>query len=132
MTDDTIHPRQIEAQQKAVEIAEGRARNAALIAHAQGLGVRFVEVDPQISSMELSTKPPKAGRLTVAYREDRRNIVLISTAICHPGDKFDKRMGRAIAAANMLDAHYIQLRKPTSFNGSLKRWIQHTFMQYGE
>lgn len=132
MSDDTIHPRQAEAQEKARVVAAKRQAAADIIATAREHGIRFVEVDPQTSSMEFTTKPPKAGRLTVAFIEERRNIVTVSTAICHPGDKFDKRTGRAVAALNMIEGHFIQLRKPTSFHGSTKRWVQHTFMQYGE
>jgi hypothetical protein len=132
MSDDTIHPRQAEAQEKARGVAAQRQAAAEIIARAHQDGIRFVEVDPQNSSMELTTKPPKAGRLTVAFLEERRNIVIVSTAICHPGDKFDKRTGRAVAALNMLEGRFIQLRKPTGFHGSTKRWVRHTFMQYGE
>ena len=133
MTDDTIHPQQVIAQAKAAEVAAMRSQHAAIISHANSIGIRFVEVDPTTGMMEEgSNKPPKSGRLTVAYMEDRRNIVMISTAICHPGDKYDKRTGRAIAAQNMIAGGFIQLRKPTRFNGSLKHWVKHTFMQYGE
>jgi hypothetical protein len=132
MTETTIHPRQAEAQAKAAEVAQVRKSQREIIDMAMMQGVRFVEVDPMNGSMNLDIKPPKSGRLTVAYREDRRNIVMISTAICHPNDKFDKRTGRAIAAANMIADRYILLRKPSSFGGSIKRWIKHTFAQYGE
>lgn len=133
MTDDTIHPQQVIAQKKAADVAAQRSANAAIINHANTVGIRFVEVDPMSGMMDEATnKPPKAGRLTIAYLEDRRNIVMISTAICHPGDKFDKRTGRAIAAQGLLNGQFIQLRKPTRFNGSMKQWIKQTFTQYGQ
>jgi len=132
MTTPTIHPRQAEAQAKAAKVALVRKAQGEIIQFAAEQGIRFVEVDPSTGIMEeSSTKPPKSGRLTIAYVENRRNIVLISTAICHPGDKFDKRTGRAVAALNMFEGSSIQLRKPTSFHGSVKRWIQQTFTQYG-
>jgi hypothetical protein len=132
MSDDTIHPRQAEAQAKAAQVALNRRAAAEIVALAHDQGIRFVEVDPQTSSMEFTSKPPKSGRLTIAFAEERRNIVNIATAICHPNDKFDKRIGRATAALNLLNGQFIQLRKPTSFFGSTKRWLNQTFTQYGQ
>lgn len=131
MTEDAIHPQQVIAQQRAAEKKEARENAATIIMIAQQQGVRFVEVDPETDIMEVTNKPPKAGRLTVAYVQER-NIVMIATAICHPNDKFDKRMGRAFAARALLTGQFIQLRKPTSHKRSTKDWLISTFKQYGE
>jgi hypothetical protein len=99
------------------------------VENAQQEGVRFVEIMPMSGFGEA---PPKAGRMTIAYLQDRRNIVTIATAICHRNDEFDKLTGRAMAALNLSEGHTVQLRKPTRVVASTKAWLESVFRTYGE
>lgn len=60
-------------------------------------------------------------KTTYAYRVTRPaggragRVVHVSTAICHPGDTYSKRLGSAYAAKNMLENKYVALRMPADF-----------------
>lgn len=61
-------------------------------------GIRFVEFPD--------------NRVTFAYRysKGRSSIVEISSALCHPNDRFDSLDGKACALNNMLDDQFIRLK----------------------
>lgn len=120
------HPEAIAAQQRAKQREMERAAERATINEAQKEGINFVEVTP--ASYDFTDKPVTAGRMTVAYRLHGRNIVEVSTAICHRQDDFNKQTGRALAALAMMNGQSILLRKPTLRRPySAKQFVVHTF-----
>lgn len=52
------------------------------------------------------------GRYTFCYRVDKRNVLEISSAIRHPGDKHDPHMGRVVAIKRFTAGHRMHLRMP--------------------
>lgn len=50
--------------------------------------------------------------ITVAYVEDRRDVLMISTAVCAPGDAYNKKIGRNLALDRLRDDRFITLRCP--------------------
>ena len=52
------------------------------------------------------------GCYTFCYRVDKRNVIEVSSAIRHPGDKNDPHMGRMQALARFAAANRMHLRMP--------------------
>jgi hypothetical protein len=52
----------------------------------------------------------QTGGMTVAYRQQRSNsFVEIATAICHPGDGYDRKRGTQVAVEQFLAGHVIRI-----------------------
>ena len=127
MSDSTTHPQAIEAQQRAKERANRREAAKVIVKAAQAQGVHFVDIHPLDYSEPYPYKPSKEGRMTIAYRVDRRNVIAVSTALCHTGDDFDKLEGRARAAVNMSAGHTILMRAPNPRFKSVKNFLLEAF-----
>ena len=124
MSEKTPHPKALEAQAKAQANRDVRAKLKAVVEQATSGGVRFIEIAP----FDFKTgKPAKVGRMTIAYFTDHRNVVAISTALCHPDDHFDKLVGRALAAHEMLSEHFVQLRIPLRKGQTIKTELSEMF-----
>ena len=67
-----------------------------------------------------------AGRYTFCYRVDKRNIIEVSSAICHPGDKHDPHMGRMVALSRFAAANRMHMRVPPGMP-SVRRFLDITF-----
>ena len=52
------------------------------------------------------------GRYTFCYRVDKRNVIEVSSAIRHPGDKNDPHVGRIHALARFAAANRMHMRMP--------------------
>lgn len=131
----TPHPKALEAQEKAQQRAKRRASLKDIVQSCIKEGVHFIEVVPANYDVFDSPKPPKRGRMTIAfapYQNNSRNIFAVSTAICHPDDEFDKLEGRARAGVNMAKGHHILLRKPTGTPLTTKQWLLHKFTEHSE
>lgn len=127
---ESNHPKALEA--KRVSELNRAAREAAklLIQEAQGRGVRFVEIHPEPEHYEAPA--PKRGHMTLAYIEDRRNVLAVASALCHPDDQFDKVKGRIIALRNLMDGRCIALRRPSNALVGTGEWLRGKFRTYGE
>ena len=53
-----------------------------------------------------------SGRYTFCYRIDKRNIIEVSSAICHPDDRHDPHVGRMQALARFIALNRMHLRMP--------------------
>ena len=53
------------------------------------------------------------GRYTFCYRVDKRNVIEVSSAIRHPGDKYDPHVGRIHALARFAAANRMLMRIPS-------------------
>lgn len=62
-------------------------------------------------------KPSKIGRrgFTFAYKIDGDDV-LYSIAICHPKDRFNKKVGKVIAVSKFLDGEYKRMEKSSFFD----------------
>lgn len=67
-----------------------------------------------------------SGRYTFCYRVDKRNIIEVSSAICHPGDKHDPHMGRMVAMSRFAAANRMHMRVPPGMP-SVRRFLDITF-----
>ena len=67
-----------------------------------------------------------SGRYTFCYRIDKRNIIEVSSAICHPGDKHDPHMGRMVAMSRFAAANRMHMRVPPGMP-SVRRFLDITF-----
>lgn len=124
MSEPKPHPAALEAQQKAEKNQIRRAHLKSLVDHATKFGVRFIEIAPYNYEAK---KPSKQGRMTIAYLVHHRNVVMVSTAICHPDDQFDKLQGRAFAASNILNHKAILVRLPIDKNRTIKSILADMF-----
>lgn len=124
MSQLTPHPKAVQAHLAAEAVRKHRAVLKALVAQANAEGVRFVEITPW---NYITNKPAKEGRMTIAYLVHHRNVVMVSTAICHPDDKFDKVQGRALAASNLMGQRAILMRVPVSKGKSMKHALTNLF-----
>lgn len=104
VTAPAIHPKKAEADARKVakqtEYAAMMSARALLIAAIQP---NFLHIPPD-------------GRnpgMTIAWIADRRNIIAVSTALCHPKDNFSKKVGEAYAARSMAQGQAVKLRVPT-------------------
>ena len=68
------------------------------------------------------------GRYTFCYRVDKRNIIEISSAICHPGDKHDPHMGRMVALSRFAAANRMHMRMP-NWCRSPRAFLEFTFSE---
>lgn len=101
------HPKAIEARKNsAVRAFEKERIKRAITTH----GVHF----------------HTSGRYTFCYRVDKRNIIEVSSAICHPGDKHDQHMGRMVALARFAAANRMHMRVPPGMS-SVRRFLDITF-----
>ena len=101
------HPKAREARKKsAIRTFEKEKIKHAISSH----GVHFHE----------------SGRYTFCYRVDKRNIIEISSAICHPGDKHDPHMGRMVALSRFAAANRMHMRVPPGMP-SVRRFLDITF-----
>ena len=87
------HPKAREAREKsAIRTFEKEKIKHAIAAH----GVHFHTV----------------GEYTFCYRVDKRNVIEVSSAIRHPGDKNDPHVGRMHALARFAAVNRMHLRMP--------------------
>ena len=122
----TPHPKALEAQERAEQRAAERTMMKDIVKQATEQGVHFVEIHPyDFSGSRRDPKPARFGRMTIAYVVHRRNVIAVSTSLCHPGDEFDKLFGRARAAIQMANGHHILMRVPAG--ESVKSWLQGAF-----
>ena len=66
------------------------------------------------------------GRYTFCYRIDKRNIIEVSSAICHPDDRHDPHMGRMVALSRFAAANRMHMRVPPGMP-SVRRFLDITF-----
>lgn len=70
------------------------------------------------------------GNYTFCYRVDRRNVVEVASAICHPGDKPDAHQGRVVALERFAAAHRMHLRIPATYGRmGVRRFLDLTFSE---
>ena len=87
------HPKAREAREKsAIRTSEKEKIKRAIAEH----GVHFFAL----------------GHYTFCYRVDKRNVLEISSAIRHPGDKHDPHVGRMQALAHFAASNRMHLRMP--------------------
>ena len=87
------HPKAREAREKsAIRTFEKEKIKHAIAAH----GVHFHTV----------------GEYTFCYRVDKRNVIEVSSAIRHPGDKNDPHVGRMHALARFAAVNRMHMRMP--------------------
>ena len=87
------HPKALEARMNAVIRAAEKAQIKRVIAKH---GVHFHTV----------------GEYTFCYRVDKRNVIEVSSAIRHPGDKHDPHVGRVQALTRFAAANRMHMRMP--------------------
>ena len=93
MNTNTEHPKAREAREKStLRALEKQAIKHVVATH----GVHFFAL----------------GRYTFCYRVDKRNVLEISSAIRHPGDKHDPHMGRMVAMSRFAASNRMHLRMP--------------------
>lgn len=63
---------------------------------------------------------------TFCYRVDKRNVIEISSAIRHPGDKHDPHMGRVVAIERFAAGNRMHLRMPKGYR-SVRSFLNTTF-----
>jgi hypothetical protein len=124
MSETTPHPKAVQAEAAAAASRAHRAVLKKIVEQAHDEGIRFIEIAPWNYN---TNKPSKEGRMTIAYLVHHRNVVMVSTAICHPDDKFDKVQGRALAASNLMGQRAILLRTPVSKGKSMKEALTNMF-----
>ncbi len=90
-----MHPKEFES-------AERRAKKAVLDDYKRQVVMDAAEYDIRFYHGEDGT--------TFAYRCNRRNIWDVSTALLHSRDQYSKREGNFVAAENMFQGRFIQLK----------------------
>ena len=101
------HPKAREAREKAaIRTSEKEKIKHAIATH----GVHFHTV----------------GEYTFCYRVDTRNVIEVSSAIRHPGDKNDPHMGRMVALSRFAAANRMHMRVPPGMP-SVRRFLDTTF-----
>lgn len=68
------------------------------------------------------------GEYTFCYRVDRRNVIEVSSAIRHPGDKNDPHVGRMHALARFAAANRMHMRMPNWYR-SPRAFLDYTFSE---
>ena len=63
---------------------------------------------------------------TFCYRTDKRNVLEVSSAIRHPGDKHDPHMGRVVAIKRFAAGNRMHLRMPKGYS-SVRSFLSSTF-----
>lgn len=66
------------------------------------------------------------GNYTFCFRTDKRNVIEVSSAIRHPGDKHDALMGRMVALERFANAQRMHLRMPKGYS-SVRSFLSSTF-----
>ena len=70
------------------------------------------------------------GNYTFCYRVDRRNVLEVASAICHPSDKPDAHQGRVVALERFAAAHRMHLRIPAIYGRmGVRRFLDLTFSE---
>ena len=69
-----------------------------------------------------------SGRYTFCYRIDKRNIIEVSSAICHPDDRHDPHMGRMVALSRFAAANRMHMRMP-NWCRSPRAFLESTFSE---
>ena len=101
------HPKALASREKAtIRALEKEKIKRAIAAH----GIHFHTSD----------------RYTFCYRVDKRNIIEVSSAICHPDDKHDPHIGRMQALARFAAANRMHMRVPPGMP-SVRRFLDITF-----
>lgn len=113
-----MHPNEIAALARRDEkLAEMKLAKTMLAAHVAEHGLSFCHIQT-------------SGRhLTIAYRPSKRSIIELSTAICHPTDKYDKTLGKFYAACNFAEHKVVMLHMPAGY-GSIRNFLNCTFASY--
>lgn len=91
------HPKAVAAKQEAEQRKQHRAEMKQQVAASRAHGVKYLAV----------------GIYTICYRVDRRNLMEISTTICHPNDRPDKLLGQYSALGRFVSNNRILLRIPS-------------------
>lgn len=108
MNTNTEHPKALEAKARAaLREVERRGIKRAVAAH----GIHFFAL----------------GRYTFCYRVDKRNVIEVSSAIRHPGDKNDPHVGRMQALARFAASNRMHLRMPNEMR-SPREFLTTLFM----
>ena len=103
------HPKALEARiNAAIRAAEKEKIKHAIAAH----GIHFFAL----------------GRYTFCYRVDKRNVIEVSSAIRHPGDKNDPHIGRMQALARFAAINRMHLRMP-NWCRSPRAFLEFTFTE---
>ncbi len=68
------------------------------------------------------------GKYTFCYRVDKRNVIEVSSAIRHPGDKNDPHVGRMHALARFAAANRMHMRMP-NWCRSPRAFLEFTFSE---
>ena len=103
------HPKAREAREKAaIRTFEKEKIKHAIAAH----GLHFHSV----------------ANYTFCYRVDKRNVIEISSAIRHPGDKHDPHMGRIVAIERFAAGNRMHLRMPNGCR-SPRAFLELTFTE---
>ena len=103
------HPKALEARKKsATRALEKQAIKHVVATH----DVRFLSL----------------GRYTFCYRVDKRNVIEVSSAIRHPGDKNDPHVGRMHALARFAAANRMHMRMP-NWCRSPRAFLESTFTE---
>lgn len=126
---DTRHPMQVEAELFARNRKAQRQAMKSEVLAATSRGLHFLEIAPT----NYATKPAlpaREGRMTIAYMVDRRNVVMVATALCHPDDQFDKLHGRHLALTNFVNGQAVMLRLPTRQHASVKQSLALMFTHH--
>lgn len=110
-TTDLTHPKAQEAFQRAVKRVTERKDMKAQIEDAKKEGVRFVAAKPYM----------------IAYTTDRRNLIAVATAICHPNDAWDPLAGKYLAAQRLLRGVFIDIRIPNNYIKRPGLWLHEMF-----
>lgn len=67
------------------------------------------------------------GEYTFCYRVDKRNVIEVSSAIRHPGDKNDPHVGRMHALARFAASNRMHMRMPNEMR-SPREFLTTLFM----
>ena len=68
------------------------------------------------------------GEYTFCYRIDKRNVIEVSSAIRHPGDKNDPHVGRMHALARFAAVNRMHMRMP-NWCRSPRAFLDYTFSE---
>jgi hypothetical protein len=125
VSDHLMHPKQLAAEKRAVERQIAREQvQEDIRAIADRNGIQFIDVPPAKGDGEFFEGH---GGGTLAYRIDRRNIAIVSNALLHPNDRFDKNTGRLLAAQRFEDGCTVQIRVPTRDLKNVKFFLKYHF-----
>jgi uncharacterized protein (UPF0276 family) len=129
MSEIKPHPLQVEAELFAAKRRAERASMKEAIAHATANGMRFIEIAPTNYTVKPAA-PARAGRMTIAYAIDRRNVVGVATSLCHPDDQFDKLLGRYLALEHFINERIVTLHLPIRPGASIKDVLSQMFTHH--